>query len=215
MPRSSDHLRSIVEHPQRPLGLGIAAGLLFLLVAASGCGGPDTKPDSNGHLNKVLRGADRYPTEGLIVVKADLNGDTIPDVYSIYKEHTTSESTQPSRKLVRKEVDVNFDGAVDIWRHYSESEKLAKEELDYNFDGRVDAVNYFDKGKLVRKELDVEFDQAPDVFKFYKSEVLIRIERDTNNDGRVDFWEYYERGVLDRIGKDNNGDGRVDTWQER
>lgn len=192
----------------------IVVGSIFLL-GAVGCGGDgEKKKDKTPGTSKVLRGADRYPNEGLIVVKADLNGDTIPDVYSVYKEEAKGDD-QPARRLVRKEIDVNFDGAVDIWRHFNESEKLIKEELDYNFDGRVDALNFFDKGKLVRKEVDVEFDQAADVFKYYKDGELIRVERDTNNDGRVDFWEYYERGILDRIGRDNNGDGRVDTWQER
>jgi hypothetical protein len=194
-----------------PLAMNRFILLLFVLTACGG--GPDAKPDKNPGEAKVLRGADRYPIEGLIVVKADLNGDTIPDVYSIYKEDAAGD--EPDRRLVRKEIDVNFDGGVDIWRHFGGDGKMVKEELDYNFDGRVDAVNIFDNGDLVRKEVDVEFDQAADVFKYYKRGELIRIERDTNNDGRIDFWEYYERGILDRVGRDNNHDGRVDTWQER
>ena len=189
-----------------------------LALQASGCkSGPEKKNEDKVREPQVLRGADRYPTEGLIVVKADLNNDTIPDVYSIYKEiqDPQDDEAEPERELLRKEIDVNFDGAVDIWRHYNNGDTLSKEELDLKFDGRVDAVNFFDKGQLVRKEVDVEFDQAPDIFKFYKNGQLVRIERDSNNDGRVDYWEYYERGVLDRIGRDNNGDGRVDTWQER
>lgn len=181
------------------------------------CSGNTNKPDDEVRKPQILRGADRYPNEGLIVVKADLNADSIPDVYSVYKEipYENDPERPPNRLLARKEIDVNFDGAVDIWRHYNSNEEMSKEELDYNFDGRVDAVNFFDDNKLVRKELDIEFDQAPDVFKFYKDGELIRVERDTDNDGRIDYWEYYERGVLDRIGRDNNGDGRVDTWQER
>lgn len=193
--------------------LCVAAAIL-----ASACaGGPDEKDGDKNRKPQVLRGADRYPTEGLIIVKADLNGDSIPDVYSVYKEivDPQDQDKDPERELLRKEIDVNFDGSVDIWRHYNDGDNLNKEELDYNFDGRIDAINFFDRGKLVRKEMDVEFDQAPDIFKFYKDGELIRVERDSNNDGRVDYWEYYERGVLDRIGRDNNGDGRVDTWQER
>ncbi|MBH24127.1 MAG: hypothetical protein CMH57_06685 [Myxococcales bacterium] len=161
----------------------------------------------------VMRGADRYPTEGLIIVKADLNKDSIPDVYSVYEED--GEGDDAERRLIRKEIDVNFDGSVDIWRHYNQAEALIREELDYNFDGRVDAVNFFDKSMLVRKELDVEFDQAPDVFKYYKKGELVRVERDTDNNGKVDHWEYYERGTLDRIGRDQSGDGQVDVWEER
>ncbi len=196
--------------------LMVLVALLALPTASLvGCSGAEVKGDKKPKKPQVLRGADRYPNEGLIVVKADLNADSIPDVYSVYEEKPAEGGAQPERVLARKEIDVNFDGAVDIWRHYNDGDKLTKEELDYNFDGRVDAVNFFDKGALVRKELDVEFDQAPDVFKFYKDGELIRVERDTDNNGRIDYWEYYERGVLDRIGRDNNGDGRVDTWQER
>ena len=193
--------------------MGLCAAIALQTAA---CAGADKKDDDQKRKIQVLRGAERYPTEGLIVVKADLNGDSIPDVYSIYKEILDPQDKEkpPERELLRKEIDVNFDGAIDIWRHYNAS-TLSKEELDYNFDGRIDGINFFDKGNIVRKELDVEFDQAPDIFKYYKKGQLIRIERDSNNDGRVDYWEYYERGVLDRIGRDNNGDGRVDTWQER
>lgn len=191
---------------------GLVMAALVGLSACSG-GAENTKKDKV-RTDRVLRGAERYPNEGLIVVKADLNSDQIPDVYSIYAEEK-SESAEPERKLTRKEIDVNFDGSIDIWRHYNSSEALIKEEVDLDFDGRINAVNYFDKGSLVRKEVDVEFDQAPDVFKYYKGGELVRVERDTNNDGRVDYWEYYEKGILDRIGRDNDGDGRVDTWQER
>ncbi len=187
---------------------------MSLVVACSGS--KETTRDDAAASARVMRGADRYPREGLIVVRADLNKDRIPDVYSVYKEEApTSGGKAPVKQLLRKEIDVNFDGSLDIWRHYNEAETVIKEEMDYNFDGRVDAINYYDKNQLVRKEIDVEFDQAPDIFKHYKNNELIRVERDTNNDGRIDYWEYYERGVLDRIGRDGNGDGRVDTWQER
>lgn len=190
--------------------------LLTSLTLLVGCSGDKAaQKDGANPANRVMRGADRYPREGLIVVKADLNNDRIPDVYSIYREQTPEGGGEPTRQLIRKEVDVNFDGSLDIWRHYNDAEAVIKEEMDYNFDGRVDAINYYDQGQLVRKEIDVEFDQAPDVFKHYKNNELVSVERDTNNDGRLDYWEYYERGVLDRIGRDTNGDGSVDTWQER
>ena len=185
---------------------------LTLILLVAGCAG--SQADEVGSAERVLQGADRYSNEGLLIIKADLNQDSIPDVYTIYKEETGTDG-EVTRKLVRKEIDVNFDGSVDIWRHYNEGERLTREELDYNFDGRVDAVNTFDKGALVRKELDVEFDQAPDIFKTYKEGQLVRVERDTNNDGKVDTWEYYERGALSRIGTDQDGDGQADTWRER
>lgn len=188
-------------------------GIALAALAAAGCAG--SKAETNGSsAGRVLQGADRYPNEGLLIIKADLNQDSIPDVYSIYKEEAGSDGAT-TRKLVRKEIDVNFDGSVDIWRHYNEAERLVKEELDYNFDGRVDAVNTFDQGALVRKEVDVEFDQAPDIFKTYKGGELVRVERDTNNDGKIDLWEYYERGTLSRVGRDQDGDGQVETWQEQ
>ena len=195
---------------QRLLLLCVAATLLIGAACSGGSGARGRGFPARDH---VMRGADRYPNEGLSIVKADLNKDSIPDVYSVYQEEEGKDD--PVRKLVRKEIDVNFDGSVDIWRHYNKAEALIREELDYNFDGRVDAVNFFDKGALVRKEMDVEFDQAPDVFKFYKSGELVRIERDTDNNGQVDHWEYYERGNLDRIGRDQSGDGKVDIWEER
>jgi len=187
------------------------------LFALAACAGAQTTDSGEPGRDRILRGADRYPNEGLIIVKADLNRDNIPDVYTVYREvaDESDPKAPPTRKIVRKEVDVNFDGSIDIWRHYSEAEKLQREEFDYNFDGRVDAVNTYDLGSLVKKEMDVEFDQAPDVFKFYKEGELVRIERDTDNNGEIDYWEFYERGVLDRIGTDTTGDGKADTWQNR
>lgn len=217
VPQRSALGQRFTHQGQRP-GVAWWASVCAVLALSvlGGCAGKQDPDDGKKAAGpKVLRGADRYPNEGLVVVNADLNSDTIPDVYSVYREEPSPSGQEPARQLVRKEIDVNFDGAVDIWRHFNVEEVMVKEELDYNFDGRVDAVNFFDAGKLVRKEMDVEFDQAPDIFKFYKDGQLIRIERDSDNDGRVDYWEYYEGGVLDRIGRDNNGDGRVDTWQER
>lgn len=166
---------------------------------------------------RVLRGADRYPNEGLIITKADLNRDGLHDMYSVYQEETEGEGSQAktTRTLMRKEIDVNYDGQIDVWRHYNKGGLVTQEDSDYNFDGRVDAVSYFDKGVRVRTESDTDGDDTPDVFKFYKGDILLRIERDTDSNGNIDYWEFYERGALDRIGRDTTGDGNIDAWDSR
>ena len=138
----------------------------------------------------------------------DLNRDGKPDVFDHYVKNADG-----TDRLVRKDLDINMDGKIDVWRSYDEKERLKKEAVDLDFDGRVDVVNIYDpEGKLVRKESDLQFDGKPDVFKYYEQGKLVRKEVDTNGDGRIDYYEYYEDGKIDRVGEDLDGDGSVDRW---
>lgn len=142
------------------------------------------------------------------VKEYDLNRDKKPDVWKFF---VGGESEQ----LVRKELDVNWDGKVDVRYFYGDAGQLEREALDLDFDGRVDAVNFYEKGQKNRAELDLDFDNRTDLWKFFQKGKLVRKERDTNADGKVDTWEYYEGDALDRIGEDTDGDGQVDRWTKK
>ena len=121
------------------------------------------------------------------VTEFDLNKDKKSDVWT-YTVAGKSADGKDIDRLARKDLDINWDGKVDIGRTYDEKEQISRETLDLDFDGKVDEVIIYEKGLVVRKE------------------------RDTNADGKVDYWEYWENNQVDRIGEDLDGDGNVDKW---
>ena len=145
------------------------------------------------------------------VTEFDLNHDGRPDVW-VYTVKAKTPDGKEYDRVVRKEMDINWDGKVDIVRYYDENEQISKEELDLDFDGRIDQWNYYEKGVLVRKERDLDFNGKPDLWIYYEKGHIVRKERDTNHSGKVNYWEYWENDHVDRIGEDLNGDGQVDRW---
>ncbi|MCP3141957.1 hypothetical protein [Pyxidicoccus xibeiensis] len=136
------------------------------------------------------------------VTEQDVNGDGNPDVWTY---------TVGDRK-VRQELDLNWDGRVDLTRYFDATGAQVRETLDLDYDGKVDATYFFEKGVNTRRERDVNGDGRADSFIYYERGALVRKERDTNADGKVDYWEYWEGGQVDRIGEDLDGDGTVDKW---
>jgi antitoxin component YwqK of YwqJK toxin-antitoxin module len=145
------------------------------------------------------------------VTEFDLNGDKKPDVWT-YTVPAKTPDGKDYDKLVRKELDINWDGKVDIARNYDDHEQVEREALDLDFDGKVDQVNYYEKTIIVRKERDLSSAGRPSLWLFYEKGKLVRKERDTNGDGKVDYWEYWEGDQVDRVGEDLDGDGNVDKW---
>jgi hypothetical protein len=145
------------------------------------------------------------------VTEYDLNHDKRPDVWSFSVPAKTEDGREYDRVL-RKELDINWDGRVDITRIYGEKEQIDRESLDLDFDGKVDQVNYYEKGVIVRKERDLNYDLKPDLWLFFEKGKIVRKERDSNGDGKVDYWEYWEGDKVDRIGEDLDADGNVDKW---
>jgi hypothetical protein len=187
----------------------LAAGTLLACGAAGGTAAVKEERDpgatAGGRPMRQARG------EGEKVTEYDLNKDGKPDVWSITTEGMDPEGRKVER-LVRKELDINWDGKVDIVRLYDEREQVQSELLDLDFDGRVDQQNFYEKGVIVRKERDLDYDGKPDMWIFFEGGRIVRKERDTNADGRVDYWEYWENDQVDRIGEDLDGDGTVDRW---
>ncbi|MFP2925415.1 hypothetical protein ACLESO_09380 [Pyxidicoccus sp. 3LG] len=145
------------------------------------------------------------------VTTQDVNGDGKPDVWT-YTVMVRGPDGQEREVKVRQELDLNWDGRVDLTRYFDDSGEQARETLDLDYDGRVDATYFFEKGINTRRERDVNGDGRADSFTFYEQGALVRKERDTNADGKVDYWEYWEGGQVDRIGEDLDGDGTVDKW---
>jgi len=148
---------------------------------------------------------------GKNVVTADTNRDQKPDVWKYFQ--TIDVGGQKTDVLTCKQVDLNYDGKIDLVTYYDDKgSQITMDEADLDFDGKFDITVFYVNGKKVREELDTNFNQRADVWKYYENEKLVRIERDTNGDGKVDEWQYYEGGKLDRIGYDSTGTGKVDKW---
>ncbi|MFZ5443250.1 MAG: hypothetical protein ACOZQL_24800 [Myxococcota bacterium] len=145
------------------------------------------------------------------VTEFDLNKDKKPDVWTYTVMGKNAEGKEVER-VSRKDLDINWDGKVDIARQYDEKEQISREALDLDFDGKVDEVIFYEKGIVVRKERYLSSSEKPALWLFYEKGALVRKERDNNGDGKVDYWEYWEGGQVDRIGEDLDGDGNVDKW---
>jgi len=193
----------------------LSVNLCRLLVASSlaaACssnkGALKTDSDRGDKLSDSIHQARRGDEK---VTEFDLNHDGRPDVW-VYTVKAKTPDGKEYDRVVRKEMDINWDGKVDIVRYYDENEQISKEELDLDFDGRIDQWNYYEKGVLVRKERDLDFNGKPDLWIYYDKGHIVRKERDTNHSGKVNYWEYWENDHVDRIGEDLNGDGQVDRW---
>lgn len=153
------------------------------------------------------------PASGLVVQEVDLDVDGTVDVYNYYRKRSND------RLLVRKELDLNRDGKVDLISLFDDDGLLKKEQMDSDYDGHFDWTDHYQEGKRVMSEYDTETDGRPNVFKYYDSSsgksVLSRKERDTDGDGKIDVWERFDAdGKVIRTGQDTDGDGKMDTRSE-
>jgi hypothetical protein len=192
----------------------VQTAALFLLAAATACTGGRASGEAAAQAQDVLearRAGVPDPEPGDRIVSFDVSRDGNPNIYHHYRELPDG-----TERLVRKDIDLNGNGRVDVWRFYDDSERLVKEAFDLDFDGVVDVWNFYDeRGRIVRKEADLSLDGRTDLWKFYENGRLVRRERDTSGNGRADYFEFWEDGEIDRIGEDLNGDGTVDRWTRR
>lgn len=206
-PRTLDALRS----------LALAGALL----GATACGGStqaastgSTTPTAAGSKAAFIGGCNPAQSGEQLRV-TDVNDDGFPEVCKYYRE--VDDPERPGQKktvLLRQDLDVSWDGKIDIKRTFDASGLVVREEWDADYDGRVDEVRYFEDGKIVRSERDQDNDGQTDVTRFYVDGKLERKESDTNGDGKTDRWEYFKGRVVDRVGIDVDHDGKVDDWQK-
>lgn len=195
--------------PSRRTGWMVALAMVGTWSCSSNKAGerPDADP-------AATMGQIRPPRDsGEKVSEFDLNNDLKPDVWS-YAVRAKGPDGQDVERLVRKELDINWDGRVDITKFYDDQENVSRELTDLDFDGKVDTAIFLDKGVIVRKERDLDSNSRPDVWIYYEKARLVRKERDSNGDGKVDYWEYWVNDQVERIGEDLDGDGNVDKWTQ-
>lgn len=190
-----------------------------LLLVLTGCGGPNRTapppeaPAATARSTARAIGGCGAPQSGEELRTTDVNGDGSPEVCKYYREVADPERPGQTRTLlVRQDLDLNWDGKVDITREFSPDGTVSKESWDADFDGRVDEVRTFEEGKIVRSERDQDNDGRFEVVRIYEDGKLERKETDTNGDGKPDRWEYFDGRVVDRVGVDRDFDGKPDSW---
>jgi hypothetical protein len=171
---------------------------------AGACGGAkptDVKDPSDlaRPIEPMVRDTCDGPNERMV----DVNGDGRANIRHV---------SDGPRELCA-EIDLNFDGRVDITRMFGEDGKIAREQHDFDFDGRLDQMSFYEGGVLVRKQLDTNFDSMSDTWVWCTGPMIARLERDRHHSGRVDTWEQYQSGLLSAVHYDHNNDGRPDRWE--
>jgi hypothetical protein len=162
-----------------------------------------------------------YTEDGLFGERFDVNLDGRADIvkYFQYKDDSGANIAAPRtfdpkakyvRSIVRKELDTNLDGNIDVIRSYDTRGNLTGERLDTNFNGKFDVAAILTRGAISRVDLDENEDGTPEKVAFFRGGRLQRVESDPNQNGATDSWSYFDRGALTRVGFDYNGDGVID-----
>jgi hypothetical protein len=161
-----------------------------------------------------LLGTERNPN-GSLVERFDLTGNGKPNLWKHYKEEPIEGEKAVRKVLVRREMDLDNDGKIDVKQFFGRNDTLTRAKFDLDYDGQFDATEYYKDGKPVKREWDRNGDGRPEIIKLYQLGKIVQKELDENNDGKVDVWEYYEEGKLVRVGRDKDGDGKPELFDDR
>jgi hypothetical protein len=187
------------EHRRRPSNAvqnirksaGSARGLRRLLVLAAaaalaaGCSTSPAPAVSRGRVSPTYH-ADTGRLEKLAY---DRNGDGREDAWAF----------MDGTRLLRAELDDNFDGPVDRREFYAPAEPGHRTGGTPGIHGlgALARVELISAGKAFRSET-------------YEKGLLASADEDTDRDGRADKWERYENGALVSVALDTGGRGTPD-----
>jgi hypothetical protein len=104
-------------------------------------------------------------------------------------------------RIVRAELDENFDGVPDRWEHYQDDGHAARREGSDALKGA---------GVLERVEQATGVPGRVSRWETYAGGVLTAATEDADGDGRVDKWETWSNGSLVAVALDTTGQGRPD-----
>jgi len=141
-------------------------------------------------------------TPDQILEKMDSAGKNSPDIFVVFKKLENG-----TRQLQIQAFDLNRDGKVDLAKFFNNG-KMVRTEMDLDYDGIVDVVSEYDPktGELVRK---LQADGSTNIWKYYFKNELRRKELDRNGDGKPDMWVYYRNGKILRTEIDQKFDGHA------
>ena len=200
---------------------GCVVGLLAGAALIAGCG--KGKNASTMPTEATSSGATAVPkvdptlcdTTGKNVVTYDLNRDSRPDVWRLYK--SVDQGGTKVESLTCKQVDFDHDGRKDWVVGYNERGNPAFEKADLDYDGKFDYSAVYDPktGGVVEVERDTDFDGKYDIKEIYGADgQLVSVRRDRNHDGKPDMWAQYRAGQLIALLYDDDYDGKVDRRED-
>jgi len=134
---------------------------------------------------------------------ADVDGDGRPDIWKYYKE--VDDPEHPGEKknaLVRQDLDLNWDGRIDVCRWFDARGRVEREELDLDYDGRSTSGRTYVDGVISVSELDRNKRRQAGHHPQVQGWKARREGRRHDRSGQIDRWEYYDGKNLDRIGVD-------------
>jgi hypothetical protein len=164
---------------------GSVALLVIGVVAHVGCqrqqpfGTSEVKPTYNKESGRLER------------ISYDLNRDTRMDAWLV----------MDGTRVVRAELDENFDGVVDRWEYYGDHAVPA---------AAAPGSGLLPRRPLRRAEQATRSDGKINRREFYESGQLSSVEEDTNGDGKTDKWETWSGGALKAMALDTKGTGKPD-----
>ena len=165
-----------------------------------------------------------YTEDGMKGERFDLNLDGTADIIKWLRYRDRSGQLLADARLkeprgeyveviMRKEMDTNLDGKMDVIRNYNRRGALTGEQVDTEFDGILETEATVVDGMVTKVTIDINGDGKPESSRFYRNGKIQRIERDPKGDGVTDTWSHFENQALIRIGTDFDGDGGVDDWK--
>lgn len=190
----------------------------LLLAAAAGC--KDKKEATTPTGNTADAGIPKVDptlceTAGKNIVTYDLNHDSRPDVWRLYKVEDSGGTKVEF--LTCKQVDFDHDNKKDWVVAYNMKGNPLYEKADFDYDGVWDMSAVYDTKTLTVAEVerDTDFDGKFDVKEIYDTRgALTSVRKDRNSDGKPDVWEQYKDTILLAILYDDNYDGKVDRREE-
>ncbi len=157
--------------------------------------------------NGVKPGANRIKPEydkrsgKLETLRYDSNGDGRVDMTS----------TMDGARVIKIEIDKDFDGRPDRWEYYDAQQKLEKVGFSRAGDGKEDAWSYADAaGNIERIDVSTKRDGTIQRVEHYKNATLVSADEDTDGDGKPDKWETYDGDRLAMVAYDTLHRGTAD-----
>lgn len=160
-----------------------------------------------------------HPDDASIILqKIDLNNDQKPDIINHYQERP---SNTPLR--IVKEVDINYDGKMDLKTYFDADQNVVKEEIDSDYDGVVDWTDFYYKGVKTRTEKDLDSNGYIDTIVYYRDGKIHQQHKDTTGDGEYDLKVLFDENgkatksvVVDEEGSiDERHEGKGKNIQSR